>query len=476
MASAARDKKANIMIVDDRSSVLGMMEDLLEGEYDVICCRSAEKALERLNSGGVDVVVCDICMPGMSGMELLKETRGGHEDIEVILMTAYGEVEQAVEALKAGAYDYVLKPFEPDEMVLTIEKAVERKTLRARAAELEDEVQGRYGFENIVGESKPMKRAFKMARKAAASEATVMLSGESGTGKEMFARAIHYDGGRRAGRFVPVNCAAIPGDLLESELFGHVKGAFSGASRDKPGLFEEADGGTLMLDEVTELPPSTQAKINRALQEEEIRRVGGTDERLVDVRVIAATNRDVEAALAEGQLREDLYFRLNVFPINLPPLRERDGDIPLLVDHLLEEFAEKENRNLQVSPEAREEMRRYSWPGNVRELRNVIERAALLAESGTITPADLHLSGGRAEPDGEREVPLNLPYREAMDRMQHRLRKKYVRQMLKRCEGNVTRAAERAGIERESFHRLMKRCGVSRENVKGEKENENAHS
>jgi transcriptional regulator with PAS, ATPase and Fis domain len=313
-----------------------------------------------------------------------------------------------------------------------------------------------------------MQRAFDMARKASDSDATVLLSGESGTGKEMFARAIHHSGPRRHERFVAINCAAIPRDLIESELFGHVKGAFSGATRDKPGLFEQADGGSLMLDEVTELPPAMQAKINRALQEKEVRRVGDTRERPVDVRVIAATNRDLKEALEEGQFREDLYFRLNVFPIKLPPLRRREGDIPLLVDHFLEEFAAGRREELEVEPAAMERLLSYNWPGNVRELRNVIERAVVLSEDGRIGPESLHLSSAADGLVREEGVPTHLRYKEAMKQMRTRCQTEYVRAVLKKCDGNVTRAADFAGIERESFHRLMRKCDVSREDVKGE--------
>lgn len=465
MTSTADNLEGTVLVVDDRENVLKMMTNLLEERFEVVTCNSGSEALERFTAGEMDLVVSDIRMPDKSGMDILREVKRKSPATEVVLMTAYGEVEEAVEALKLGAYDYVIKPFEPDEMILTLEKALERKVLRERTAALEKEVQTRYGFGNIVGESAPMKRAFEMARKACGSDATVMLSGESGTGKEMFARAIHYGGDRRRESFVAINCAAIPRDLIESELFGHVKGAFSGATRDKPGLFEQADEGSLMLDEVTELPPDMQAKINRALQEGEVRRVGDTRERSVNVRVIAATNRDLKEALEEGQFREDLYFRLNVFPIHLPPLRRREGDIPLLVEHFLEEFAADRFRDFTVEPAAMEKLLEYPWPGNVRELRNVIERAVVLSEDGHVNCDLLHLAGPADDLAPQDDVPSHLPYKKAMKEMRTRCQKEYLLAVLKKKDGNVTRAADYAGIERESFHRLMRKCGISRDDI-----------
>jgi len=354
----------------------------------VLTSTSGAGGLELFRQQPTDLVVTDIRMEGLGGMDVLRAVKQHSPDTEVILMTAYGEFQQAVEAVKAGAYHYVTKPFEPDEMVLMLEKALELKRLRERAAMLEEEVGGRFGFESIVGCSEAMERVFEVARKAASTDATVLLTGESGTGKELVARAIHFSGPRRKNRFVAINCAAMPKELIESELFGHVKGAFSGATRDKPGLFEQADGGTLLLDEITELDPAMQAKINRALQEKEVRRVGDTRDRRVDVRIIASTNRDIQQAREQGRVREDLFFRLNVFPIELPPLREREGDVPLLIEHFLREFAGAEADRYVIEPGARRKLEAYGWPGNVRELRNAIERAVLLCEDRRIT-ADL---------------------------------------------------------------------------------------
>ncbi|MBD3292277.1 MAG: response regulator [Armatimonadia bacterium] len=463
--------KGNILVIDDHANMLGMMRSLLEDEYDVETARSGVEGMEMFRSNPRDIVVSDIRMPEMGGMEVLEQVKEQHPETEVILMTAYSDARQAVGALKAGAYDYIIKPFDPDEMRLTVAKALERRRLVKRTEELQAEVEGRFGFENIVGESKAMRRAFELARKAMQGDATVLLTGESGTGKEVFARAIHYGSQRARKRFVTINCAAMPKELIESELFGHVKGAFSGALKEKSGLFEEADGGTLLLDEVTELAPDVQAKMNRVLQEGEVRRVGDTQDRHVDVRVVASTNRDLREAMSSGEFRDDLYFRLNVFRIHLPPLRDRGGDIPLLVDHFLHEFAGEDTDEYVIEPEARKKLLSYTWPGNVRELRNWIQRAVVLCEGKRLTgdlfdfPAE---AGEPARQEQELSVPLDVPYRDAMDRMTKKCQTEYVLGTLKLCGGNVTRAAEHAGIERESFHRLMRKCDIKTDEVKRE--------
>ncbi len=449
--------------------MLKMMRNLLEPRFEVFTSGSGEEGLRMFRRAPTDLVVTDVRMPHVSGMDVLRAVKKQSPDAEVVLMTAYGEVEQAVGALKCGAYDYVLKPFDPDEMVVTLERALERKSLRERTAILQQEVEGRFAFPNIIGESEPMERVFGLARKASASDATVLLMGESGTGKELVARAIHYSGPRSDNRFVAINCAAMPKELIESELFGHVKGAFSGATRDKPGLFEEADGGTLLLDEITELALEMQAKINRALQEKEVRRVGDTVNRPVDVRIIASTNRDIRRALEEGSFREDLFFRINVFPILLPPLRERRGDKALLARHFLREFAGEDAGHYIIEPRAMEKLLSYSWPGNVRELRNAIERAVILCEDDRRLSDDLFSLGGPGEQPPQRsQAPLELPYREAMQRMTAQCQREYLLGVLRECGGNVTRAAQYAGIERESFHRLMRKCNITSEDIKGE--------
>jgi two-component system response regulator HydG len=405
-------------------------------------------------------------MPDMDGLEVLRHVKQEDPATEVILMTAYATVTQAVEAVKSGAYHYLTKPFEPDELQLVLQKALERRQLKEETRILKEQVQREYGFPNIVGESEAMRRAYNLARKAAESDTTVMLTGESGTGKEVFARAIHVASARSSNRFVAVNCGAMPSELIESELFGHVKGAFSGAMKDKKGLFMEADGGTILLDEITELDPELQVKINRVIQEREIRRVGDTRDVSVDVRIIAASNRDLLEAVEEGYFREDLYYRLNVFPIPLPPLREREGDIPLLVGHFLSRLADGEEP-YSVDAGAMETLINYHWPGNVRQLQNAVERAVVLAEDRQITADLFNFIRGDAN-DMRTEVGelANLEYREAMDRASERFQRRYLTELLKRTGGNVTRAAEKAGIERESFHRLMRKVDVDADEIR----------
>jgi len=460
-------KKPRVLIVDDKASMLKMLSELLSQDYEITTCDSAPAALRRVSAAPPDVVLSDIRMPGMDGMELLQTIKERSPNTEVILMTAYATVAQAVTAVKEGAYDYLTKPFEPDELEITLEKAVERKQLREQTRILKEQVEEKYGFPNIVGKSEAIKQAFNLARKAADSDTTVLLTGESGTGKELFARAIHHASARRNRRFVAINCGAMPKDLIESELFGYVKGAFSGASRDKLGLFMEADGGTLLLDEITELSPDLQIKINRAIQEKEIRRVGDTTDIPVDVRIIACTNRNLAEAMKTGQFREDLYYRLNVFPIELPPLRERLGDVNLLVEHFLKEFTRSKPEDYEVTPAAMKLLMNHQWPGNVRELQNAVERAVVLAEDGRLTPALFpFIESAAKESDAELSVLLALPYREATDRLVDSCRRQYLEGVLRECNANVTRAAEHAGLERESFHRLMRQYGIDREKIK----------
>ena len=460
-------KRASILIVDDKESMLKMLSKMLASHYRVETASSGSEAVAFFARKPTDLVLCDIRMPDMSGMDVLNTIKRESPDTEVILMTAYGTVSQAVEAVKAGAYNYLTKPFENDELIILLEKALERKQLREEAQILKEQVERKYGFPSIIGESKVMQEAYQMAAKAAESDTTVLLMGESGTGKELFARAIHTASDRRARRFVAINCGAVPKALIESELFGHVRGSFSGATKDKRGLFMEADGGTLLLDEISELELDLQVKINRAIQEKEIRRVGDTADLPVDVRIIACTNRDLKEAMKDGLFREDLYYRLNVFPIRLPPLRERPEDVPLLVTHFLTQFAGGEVGKYQIEPAAMELLLTHSWPGNVRELQNAIERAVVLTEDGHIgTSFFPFLEGPADENVPDIDSLVKLPYREAMDRMSVRVQKQYIEEVLRMCDGNVTRAAEHAGVERESFHRLMRKCGVQSDEIR----------
>lgn len=463
----AMSNKSRILIVDDKASMLEMLSKLLEEDYRIETARTGQEAVEALRRRPADVVLTDIRMPDMDGMEVLQTVKREAPQTEVILMTAYATVSQAVEAVKAGAYHYLTKPFEPDELIITLEKALERKELREETQILKEQVEERYGFENIIGDSQPMQRVYGLARKAAESDTTVLLTGESGTGKELFARAVHYSSSRASRRFVAINCGAMPKELIESELFGYIRGAFSGATRDKRGLFMEANRGTLFLDEISELDPDLQVKINRALQEKEIRRVGDTVDIPVDVRIIASTNRDLAAAMQAGVFRKDLYYRLNVFPIELPPLRERMDDIPALIEHFLRQFAGERAADYEVDQAAVELLMSHAWPGNVRELQNAIERAVVLCEDAKIGRSlfPFFEAAGKDYPP-EISTVVALPYREAMDRLSADCQKQYLTELLKKYAGNVTRAAEHAGIERESFHRLMRKCGIRADEIR----------
>jgi two-component system response regulator HydG len=467
-------KNARLLIVDDKESMLKMLSTMLGDEYQVETCGSGRKAIESFRRNPADLVLTDIRMPDMDGMEVLKTVKQELPRTEVILMTAFATVSQAVEAVKAGAYNYLTKPFESDELHIAIEKALERKQLREEADILKEQVEARYGFANIVGDSEEMQQAYQLARKAAESDTTVLLTGESGTGKELFARAIHHASVRGSRRFVAINCGAMPRELIESELFGHVKGAFSGATKDKRGLFMEANKGTIFLDEIGELSPELQVKINRAIQEKEIRRVGDTQDVPVDVRIIAATNRDLKEAMEEGDFREDLYYRLNVFPLNLPPLRKRREDIPALVGHFLRGYTREKGIDYQVDEDAIELLMSYPWPGNVRELQNAVERAVVLADGAHIARTLFSfLEAAGADSSAEISTLAVLPYRDAMDRANSQAQAQYLVEVLRRCGGNVTKAAQHAGIERESFHRLLRKCGVQADDIRREASEDN---
>jgi DNA-binding NtrC family response regulator len=383
-------------------------------------------------------------------------------------MTAYGAVPDAVEAMKQGAYDFIQKPFDPDAAALVVARALERRRLRAQTVSLRKELEGVNSFHNMIGKSPPMREVYGLLERAAGIDMTVLLTGETGTGKELAARAVHYHSERKHNRFVPVNCGGLPAELVESELFGHAKGAFTGAAATKPGLFEEANRGTLFLDEVGELPLPVQVKLNRALQDKEIRRVGENTPFSVDVRIIAATHRDLKAEVQAGRFREDLFYRLHVFPIRVPALRERREDIPALAAHFLTKHARSGKREIVgIGNAAMRGLTAYNWPGNVRELENAIERAVAIAAGKEIDirdlPAELRGAQVGALPA---EVLVKMPYREAMETARDRISREYLAVLLREFDGNVTRAAERAGIERESLHRLLKRYSVRSEEFK----------
>jgi two-component system response regulator AtoC len=415
------------------------------------------------------VVVTDLRMPGADGFELLAAVKARDPATEVVLMTGYATVPDAVRAMKLGAFDYLEKPFDPDAALAVVERAAARKRLadaaRGAAAGPED------AFHGLVGRSAAMGAVYRLLEKAAAVDATVLVTGETGTGKELAARAIHAMSTRRERRFVPVNCGALPGELVESELFGHARGAFTGAASARPGLFQEAQGGTIFLDEVGELPLAAQVKLNRVLQEKEIRRVGETQAVPVDVRVVTATHRELREEVRAGRFREDLFYRLNVFQVALPPLRERPEDVPLLAAHFLEKHANALRRTLGgFSPDALARLAAHPWPGNVRELENVVERAVAVAGGDTVDAADLPpeigAAAGAPAPPAPAAALAALPYKDAVAGARDRVTREYLVALLREFGGNVTRAAERAGVERESLHRLLRKHGLRSDDFK----------
>jgi DNA-binding NtrC family response regulator len=457
-----------VLVVDDKENILKLFEKILAEGYEVTTALDGARALSLLATGDFDVVVTDIRMPGAGGFEVLAAVKARSPSTEVVMMTGYGTVGDAVRAMKLGAYDYLEKPFDPDAAALAVARAAERRRLRDEAASLRRELQGIHAFHNLVGKSGRMRDVYRLLEQAAGLDITVLLGGETGTGKELAARAIHYHSSRKERRFVPVNCGALPPDLVESELFGHARGAFTGATSAKGGLFEEADGGTIFLDEIGELPLQTQVKLNRVIQEREVRRVGEASPVKVDVRVVAATHRDLRAEVAAGRFREDLFYRLNVFPIRLPPLRERAEDVPLLAAHFLAKHARAMRREVTgLDPEALRLLTSWAWPGNVRELENAIERAVAIASGSTLLPRDLPPELALATPVLP-PVPVlaAMPYREVVEQAQDRVSREYLVALLSEFQGNVTRAAARAGVERESLHRLLKRYGLRSDDFK----------
>jgi two-component system response regulator AtoC len=431
-----------ILIVDDDESLRESLGLVLAAEgYEVACAADADAALRELEAIPPDVVLCDLRMPGMDGMELLPQLVRRLRGAPVILMSAYGSADLAIEAMKRGAYDYLAKPFQPSEVLLAIRKARERERLRRAHALLERDVQRAVGERPIVAASPVMIEVLELVERAAEFKATVLLTGESGTGKEVLARAIHAQSPRRGEAFVAVNCGAIPEALLESELFGHARGAFTGADRARRGLFVEADGGTIFLDEIGELPLALQVKLLRVLQEEEVRPVGESKSRKVDVRVLAATARDLEQEVAEGRFREDLFYRLDVVRVRVPALRERREDVPLLVDHFLAHFRDSLGKPVRsVSEEALARLRAYAWPGNVRELQNVLERAVIMARGDRIGLEELPPAVARGEeaPEGRAELSLR--------RARRSLEADLIRRALQSTGGNRTHAARLLGI------------------------------
>ena len=449
-----------ILIVDDEKNYLVLLEALLGAEgYETLTASSAKDALEILRNSDVDLLITDMKMPGMTGMELLEECERLKPDVPVITLTAYGTIEMAVEAMKKHAYDYITKPFQNEQLKLTVKKALEAHRLEKENRLLRQALSDRFRHGMIIGKSKPMIRIYDMIDKVAQSKATVLITGPSGTGKELIAKSIHYGSTRKDGPFVTVNCGALAETLLESELFGHEKGSFTGAIAMKKGRFEMADGGTLFLDEVGDMPASLQVKLLRVLQEMTFERVGGTRTIKVDVRVISATNRDLRKEVSAGNFREDLFYRLNVINLEIPPLCERLDDMPLLVRHFIEKYSgEQDADKIQVSQEVWKVFYNHKWPGNVRELEHIIERALVLKTGQTITADDLprELRGESADFEVERFIPPDVPLHKALDTIEERL----VRRALTHCNNVQAHAAQMLGITKSLMQHKIKKYEI----------------
>ena len=449
-----------ILVVDDEINYLTVMEALLGEEgYEVLTAPGGHEAMKLAGSADLDLVLTDMKMPKMNGIELLGELKRLYPDLPVIMMTAYGTVEKAVEAMKTGAYDYILKPFKNEELLVTIARALEYHRLIQQNRMLLQVLDKKYGAPNIVGESQAMREILALVKRVATSRATVLISGESGTGKELVARAIHQQSPRAGKTFVSVNCAALTETLLESELFGHERGAFTHAVTMRKGRFELADGGTLFLDEVAEMSPALQVKLLRVLQEMEFERVGGNKTIKVDVRVVAATNRELKEEVEDNRFREDLYYRLNVVHLHIPPLRERREDIPPLATHFLQKYAQENVRGeVRLSPEAMKFLLHYSWPGNVRELENVMERAVILCNQNLITVNDLpgELAGDPRDYTRlniDRFIPLQTPLPEVLEQIEEQM----IRRALEQSGQVQVRAAEILGITKSLLQYKLKK-------------------
>jgi two-component system response regulator PilR (NtrC family) len=457
---SGRRTPARILVVDDERSMQEFLEIFFRDEgYDVVTAGDVQSALLHCESDEFDVVITDIQLPDGSGLEVLRAVQDASPETMVIMITAFASTETAIAAMKEGAYDYISKPFQVDEIRIVVEKALEKKLLSSENRRLRSELRSRSRDRSMVGSSSAMQRIYDLVRQVADTKTNVLISGESGTGKEMVARGIHQSGDRRDHPFVAVNCAAIPENLLESELFGHVKGAFTGAVQNRAGLFEAADKGTLFLDEVAELPPPLQVKLLRMIQEKTIRRVGGTSDRRVDVRILAATNRNLQEEVRAGRFREDLFYRLNVIEIELPPLRERPDDIPLLVSHFTEKYAAELGKRIEGATEAAmERILAYPFPGNVRELENVIERAVALCRDGRIDVEALPPSLLEPAPRGDR--PLIPPEGVSLEALTEDYERGLLLEALQRSGGVKKRAAALLGISFRSFRYRLEKLGL----------------
>lgn len=452
-----------LLIIDDEDNMRHMLSTMLrKTDYEIDTAVDGADGLNKISEQFYDVVLCDLKMPKMDGIDLLRNAGDKLEDSTVIIMSAYGTIDTAVEAMKLGAYDYISKPFKSDELFLVLKKAEEHKNLKKENLSLKeqiDTINENYNFVNMIAKSKQMLAVFQLAEKVAQYSTTVLITGESGTGKELVAKGIHFKSPRSKKPFIPVNCGGIPENLLESELFGFKKGAFTGADRNHKGLFEEANGGTIFLDEIGELTPALQVKLLRALQENEIRPIGSANTQKIDVRVIAATAKDLEQAINDNSFREDLFYRLNVMPIKLPPLRARSEDIPLLCDYFLQKFVKKLNKDVKsVSPGAIAMLLKHQWPGNVRELENVIERAVVLSEKKIILPENLPSELG-SRPGSARMDDFFSGF--SLKQAQRLIEKRLITRALEATGGNRTKAVRLLEISHPSLLSKMKTYDIN---------------
>ena len=458
---------ARILVVDDEEIVIrSCLRILGDGEYQVEAVRDGREALRKIEENPHDVMILDIMMPNMDGLEVLRRVKEAHPNVEVIMVTGLSEIDTAVRAMKLGAFDYLSKPFEPDELKLLVQRALERRQLLQENLNLRTEVSSKYRFENIIGSSPQMQAVYRLIAQCAPTNSTVLLTGESGTGKEVVARAIHYNSLRKDKPFVPVDCNSLSENLLESELFGHVKGAFTGAVTNKKGMFEVAGSGTLFLDEIGNFSLAIQAKMLRVLQEREYRAVGDTRTQTANFRLVTATNRDLKAMVAAGTFRDDLFYRINIFPIHVPALRERKDDIPPLAYHFLKVFSAELDKSItHISEGAMSVLVNHRWPGNVRELENTMHRAAILASGNIIRQAHLVNIIDPSQLQAELAVPrtgdeLKRVKKAAREKSVEGIEKQFVLEALKRNGWNVTRSAEDTGMQRPNFQALMKKYNI----------------
>lgn len=456
--------KAQLLIVDDEpASRYGIKKALTPFKLSIQEASEGKQALEMISQLNPDLVILDINLPGMDGLAVLAETTQLNHSPLVIVITAYGSEKVAVEAMKRGAYDYIAKPFEIEDLRLTVARALEKLQLKEENLQLRTELEKRSGIGRILGQSAAMRKVFDLIEKVSQSDVTVLIQGESGTGKELVAREIHHRSSRFGKSFITMNCAALPENLIESELFGHEKGAFTGAVKQRKGKFEIAHEGTIFLDEIGDMSLNTQSKVLRVLQEKKFERLGGNETLEVDARIISATHKDLSAEMEKGNFRQDLYYRLKVIDITIPPLRERREDIPILVEHYIKEFSERHNKAVQgIEPDALKQIMEFHWPGNVRQLVNILERAVVLASRPILRtedlPEDLIIRSGFSE--GFLDELMHLPFKEAKERITTHFMKEYLTRKLHNNQGNISHTAAELGIHRQSLQMMLRRLGI----------------